>query len=57
MFKDLEERLQLRALLARKKTEQFSKFAGYNDKNEKLAHEKFQEKNKILERLKQNYIT
>ena len=33
MFKDLEERLQLRALLARKKTEQFSKFAGYNDKN------------------------
>lgn len=57
MFKDLEERLQLRALLARKKTEQFSKFAGYNDKNEKLIHEKFQEKNKILEQLKQNYIT
>ena len=57
MFKDLEERLQLRALLARKKTEQFSKFAGYNDKNEKLVHEKFQEKNKILEQLKQNYIT
>ena len=57
MFKDLEERLQLRALLSRKKTEQFSKFAGYNDKNEKLVHEKFQEKNKILEQLKQNYIT
>ena len=57
IFQDLEERLKLRALLARKKTEQFSKSSGYNDKNEKLVREKFQEKNKILERLKQNYIT
>ena len=57
IFKDLEERLKLRALLARKKTEQFSKSSGYNDKNEKLVREKFQEKNKILERLKQNYTT
>ena len=56
IFKDLETRLKLRALLARKKTEQFSKSSGHSDKNEKLSREKFQEKNKILEKLKQKII-
>ena len=54
LFKEIEMRLKLRALLARKKAEQFAKSSNTMDKNDILILQKISEKNKILERLKQN---
>ena len=56
MFKDLETRLKLRALLVRKKAEQFAKPINIPEKDDRLALEKMKEKNRILDRLKQNGI-
>jgi DNA-directed RNA polymerase subunit beta len=56
MFKDLETRLKLRALLVRKKAEQFAKPVNVPEKDDRLALEKMKEKNRILERLKQNDV-
>ena len=56
MFKDLETRLKLRALLVRKKAEQFAKPVNVPEKDDHLALEKMKEKNRILERLKQNDV-
>jgi len=56
LFKDLETRLKLRALLARKKAEYFAKSNEYVDKNEFLLLEKLKEKNKILEKFQDNAI-
>jgi DNA-directed RNA polymerase subunit beta len=56
MFKDLETRLKLRALLVRKKAEQFAKPINVPEKDDRLALEKMKEKNRILDRLKQNGI-
>ena len=56
LFKDLETRLKLRALLARKKAEYFAKSNEYVDKNEFLLLEKLKEKNKILEKFQDNTI-
>ena len=57
MFKDLETRLKLRALLVRKKAEQFAKPVNIPEKDDRLALEKMKEKKRILERLKQNDVT
>jgi hypothetical protein len=46
----------LRALLVRKKAEQFATPVTVLEKNDRLALEKMKEKNRILERLKQNDI-
>ena len=54
IFKDLEIRLKLRALLARKKAEQFAKSTNSMDKVENYVIEKQIEKKKILEKLKEN---
>jgi len=51
IFKDIELRLKLRALLARKKAEQFAKSNNFVDKNDIMIFEKTSEKNKILQRL------
>ena len=52
LFKELESRLKLRALLSRKKAENFGKSSILIDKEE-LSHQiKMKEKNKILEKLK-----
>ena len=56
MFKDLKTRLKLRALLVRKKAEQFAKPVNIPEKDDRLALEKMKEKNRILERLKQNDV-
>jgi len=53
LFKDLETRLKLRALLVRKKAEQFAKPIPILEKDDRLALEKMKEKTKILKRLKQ----
>jgi DNA-directed RNA polymerase subunit beta len=53
IFKDLETRLKLRALLARKKAEQFAKLNTVIDKTDPAIIEKIQEKNKIIEKLKE----
>jgi len=52
IFKDLEMRLKLRTLLARKKAEQFAKSNNFVDKNDLVILEKLKEKNKLIERLK-----
>ena len=52
IFKEIELRLKLRALLARKKAEQFAKVNNFVNQNESISLEKMSEKNKILERLK-----
>ena len=52
IFKEIETRLKLRALLARKKAEQYAKTTNNLDKNDLILLEKINEKNKILERLK-----
>jgi len=57
IFKDLETRLKLRALLARKKAEYFAKSNEYVDKNEILLIEKLKEKNKILQKFQENEMT
>jgi DNA-directed RNA polymerase subunit beta len=55
IFKDLETRLKLRALLARKKAEQFAKLSdNFLDKNDLLLLEKLKEKNKLIEKFKAN---
>ena len=56
IFQEMEIRLKLRALLIRKKAEQFAKANNYLDRNNAVVLEKLKEKNKILERLKQNQI-
>jgi DNA-directed RNA polymerase subunit beta len=56
IFKDLEMRLKLRALLAKKKAEQFDKSNQYSDKDEFLLIEKLKEKNKILQKFQNNEI-
>jgi len=53
IFKDLEVRLKLRALLARKKAEQFAKANNSIEKVENFILEKQTEKKKILEKLKE----
>ena len=57
IFKDLETRLKLRALLARKKAEYFAKSNEYVNKNEILLIEKLKEKNKILQKFQENEMT
>ena len=54
IFDELETRLKLRALLVRKKAEQFAKSTSFVEKDEALILEKAKEKTRILERLKQN---
>jgi len=56
IFQDLETRLKLRALLARRKAEQFAKTSNSMDKLELLNREKTKEKLKILARLNQEKI-
>ena len=56
IFKEIELRLKLRALLSRKKAEQFAKSTNFVDKNDIMLFEKMSEKNKILERLKENEL-
>ena len=52
LFKELETRLKLRALLSRKKAENFGKSSLLVDKEE-LSHQiKMKEKNKILDKFK-----
>jgi DNA-directed RNA polymerase subunit beta len=51
IFKDLESRLKLRALLARKKAEQFAKSTTVIDKMDTVGLEKSTEKRKIIEKL------
>jgi DNA-directed RNA polymerase subunit beta len=51
IFTDLETRLKLRALLARKKTEQFAKSPNLGEKNDNFVSEKEKEKKQILEKL------
>jgi len=51
IFKDLETRLKLRALLGRKKTEQLAKSLHVNEKTDSLTIEKILEKKRILEKL------
>lgn len=52
LFKELETRLKLRALLSRKKAENFGKSSVLIDKEELSNQIKVKEKNKILEKLK-----
>jgi len=54
IFKEIETRLKLRALLSRKKAEQFAKPDNIIDKNDVSQMEKLSEKTKILERLKKS---
>jgi hypothetical protein len=51
LFTDLESRLKLRALLARKKAEQFAKSINFNDKDENFLSNKLKYKNDVIERL------
>ena len=51
LFKALESRLKLRALLARKKAEQFAKSNNFVDKNDNFVLNKLKQKNEMLERL------
>jgi DNA-directed RNA polymerase subunit beta len=53
IFKDLELRLKLRALLSRKKAEQFGKSTLFVDREELAYQDKIKDKNKILEKLRQ----
>lgn len=52
IFKEIELRLKLRALLARKKAEQFAKVNTFVSEDGDNRLEKISEKNRILERLK-----
>jgi DNA-directed RNA polymerase subunit beta len=56
LFKDLEIRLKLRALLARKKAEQFAKSTTVVENLEAFALHKLSEKKKIIEKLISNEI-
>jgi DNA-directed RNA polymerase subunit beta len=55
IFKELETRLKLRALLVRKKAEQFAKSTNVLDKNDITSLERVKEKNKVIEKLRKNY--
>jgi hypothetical protein len=48
IFKDLETRLKLRSLLARKKAEHFAKFNKVNTQTDTVVLEKLNEKKKVL---------
>ena len=52
IFKEIELRLKLRALLARKKAEQFAKVNNFIEQNDNISFQKNSEKQKIIERLK-----
>jgi len=56
IFKDLETRLKLRALLARKKAEQFAKSSQSVENNEILLMQKLKEKNEILQKFHDSEI-
>ena len=56
IFKDLETRLKLRALLARKKAEQYAKTTQSMDKNEVVLLQKLKEKNEILQKFHESEI-
>ena len=56
IFKDLETRLKLRALLARKKAEQFAKSSQSVENNELLLMQKLKEKNEILQKFHESEI-
>ncbi len=56
LFIELENRLMLRALLSRKKTEQFAKYTSGNDENSLLEHTKFNEQKKLLEKLENSEL-
>ena len=56
IFTELEDRLMLRALLARKKTEQFAKLSMSSEENEVLSLIKQNEKKRIIEKLDENEI-
>lgn len=51
LFIELEDRLKLRALVAKKKLEQFSRTTSLSDKYDFLKIEKIKEKSKILEKI------
>jgi DNA-directed RNA polymerase subunit beta len=54
IFDEIETRLKLRALLVRKKAEQFAKSTNSVEKTDFLLSEKEKEKTRIIGRLKQN---
>ena len=56
IFTELEDRLMLRALLARKKTEQFAKLSMSDQENEALEVLKRNEQERILDKLKNNDV-
>ena len=56
IFEEIETRLKLRALLVRKKAEQFAKSTTSLEKNDFLVSEKLKEKSRIIGRLKQNEL-
>jgi DNA-directed RNA polymerase subunit beta len=56
IFDEIETRLKLRALLVRKKAEQFAKSTNSVEKTDFLLSEKEKEKTRIIGRLKQNEI-
>jgi len=56
IFEEIETRLKLRALLVRKKAEQFAKSTNSVEKTDFLLSEKEKEKTRIIGRLKQNEI-
>jgi DNA-directed RNA polymerase subunit beta len=49
IFHDIENRLKLRALLSRKKSEQFSKIVAINEREEKIIQHKLNEKKRVLD--------
>ena len=55
IFNDIETRLMLRALLARKKAEEFGKSSNSSTKKDIFGVEKLEEKNKVLERFNEPY--
>jgi DNA-directed RNA polymerase subunit beta len=55
IFNDIETRLMLRSLLARKKAEEFGKSSNSSTKKDIFGVEKLEEKNKVLERFNEPY--
>jgi DNA-directed RNA polymerase subunit beta len=49
IFHDIENRLKLRALLSRKKSEQFSKIVAINEREDKIIQHKLNEKKRVLD--------
>ena len=56
IFNELEDRLMLRALLSRKKTEQFAKLTISNEDNTLLALRKHRQKRRIIEKIQKNEL-